>query len=77
MGSSDVQIRLIRPRAAIFEAVYVTEDNLEAVKQWVTKDCFVESYLEFREGYWVVKRSSGSIEILEPNDFYAHYESIL
>nr|DAI36682.1 MAG TPA: PGDYG protein [Caudoviricetes sp.] len=67
MGPSDVQVRLIKPRPRIFEAV----------KQWATKDCFVESYLEFREGCWVVKRSSGSVEILEPDDFHAHYENIL
>lgn len=77
MGPSDVQVRLIKPRLRIFEAVYVTEDNLEAVKQWATKDYFVESYIEFREGCWVIKRSSGSVEILEPDDFHADYESIL
>lgn len=77
MGSSDLQVRLIKPRLRIFEAVLIAEDNLEAVNQWVTKDCFVESYLEFREGCWVVKRSSGSVEILEPDDFHAHYESVL
>lgn len=77
MGPSDLQVRLIKPRPRIFEAVFVAEDNLEAVKQWVTKDCFVEPYLEFRNGCWVVKRSSGSVEILEPDDFHAHYESIL
>ena len=76
MGASDVQVRLIKPRPAIFEAVLVTEDNKEAVKQWVSKDCG-ESYKLFRIGDWVVKKSSGSVEILDPEDFFAQYDSIL
>lgn len=76
MGPSDVQVRLVEPRPAIFEAVLVTEDNKEAVKQWVSKDCG-ESYQLFHLGDWVVKKSSGNIEILEPDDFFAQYKSIL
>nr|DAN20944.1 MAG TPA: PGDYG protein [Caudoviricetes sp.] len=77
MSKAELQIRLVEPRPRIFEATYVTEDNLEAIKQWATKDCFVESYLDIRNGCWVVKRSSGSVEILEPDDFHAHYKSAL
>ena len=76
MGPSDIQVRLVEPRPAIFEAVLVSEDNKEAVKQWVTKDCG-ESYQLFHFGDWVVKKSSGSIEILEPDDFFDQYKSIL
>lgn len=76
MGRSDVQVSLVKPRPAIFEAVLVTEDNKEAVEQWVSKDCG-ESYRLFHLGDWVVKKTSGSVEILEPEDFFAQYESIL
>lgn len=76
MGPSDVQVRLVEPRPAIFEAVLVTEDNKEAVKKWLSKDCG-ESYQLFHLGDWVVKKSSGSIEILEPDNFFAQYKSIL
>lgn len=76
MGSSDVQVSPIKPRPGIFEAVLVTEDNKEAVKQWVGKDCG-EHYQLFHIGDRVVKKSSGSVEILEPEDFFAQYESIL
>ena len=76
MGPSDVQVSLIKPRPGIFEAVLVTEDNKGAVKQWVSKDCG-EHYQLFHIGDWVVKKSSSNVEILEPEDFFAQYESIL
>lgn len=75
-GGSEFKVRMVRPRPGIFEAVLITEENKEAVKQWVSRDCG-NSYPIFGFGDWIVKKSSGSIEVLHRDDFFAQYESIL
>lgn len=76
MGASEFKVRMVRPRPGIFEAVLVTEENKEAVKQWISRDCG-NAYPLFSFGDWVIRKSSTTIEVLGRDDFFAQYEAIL
>lgn len=76
MQASEFKIRMVRPHPGIFEAVLITEENKEAVKQWVSRDCGNE-YPLFGLGDWVIRKSSTAIEVLRRDDFFAQYEAIL
>ena len=76
MQASEFKVRMVRPRPGIFEAVLITEENQEAVKRWVSRDCG-NTYPLFGLGDWVVRKSSTTIEVLRRDDFFAQYEAIL
>ena len=76
MDESEFKVRLVMPRPGIFEAVLITEKNMEAVKQWISRDCG-NAYPLFGLGDWIVRKSSGTIEVLRRDDFFAQYDDIL
>ena len=55
MQASEFKVRMVRPRPGIFEAVLITEENKEAVKQWVSRDCG-NAYPLFGLGDWVIRK---------------------
>ena len=76
MQASEFKVRMVRPRPGIFEAVLITEENKEAVKQWVSRDCG-NAYPLFGLGDWGIRKSSTTIEVLRRDDVFAQYEAIL
>lgn len=74
----NLEVKLFIPRRIVCEAAKITDENLQNISNWTSRDREVQrSIHEGAIGKWVVRRGDSKFELMSDGQLWGLYEPIL